>query len=73
MTLYFPDDRLLENRRSIDQPTRDWGISVDSAVAQERPVAADIFQCFQVDFAHEDLFFVMRSFGDYLTERVTQE
>jgi hypothetical protein len=28
----------------IDQPAADWGVSVESAVAEERPGAADVFE-----------------------------
>ncbi len=60
-----------ENRRfhsltdllSIEQAICDRGVGVDSAVAEEWPVAADVFESLQVDVAHEDFFAVVRGFG----------
>jgi hypothetical protein len=37
---------------SIEQAIGDWGVGVDSAVAEEGPVAADVFEGLQVDVAH---------------------
>jgi hypothetical protein len=48
---------------SIEQTIADWGIRVDAAVAQKRPVAADVFEGLQVDVAHQNFFAVVRGFG----------
>ncbi len=45
---------------SIDQPAGDAAIAVDAAIAQEGPIAPDVFQRLQVDFTYQDLFFVVR-------------
>ena len=37
---------------SIEQTIGDGGIGVDSAVAEEGPVAADVFERFQIYVAH---------------------
>src|SRR5882724_9151013 len=68
-------ERLFIFRESlpVNQPTGDRSIGIDAAVTQEGPVAADIFEVSQVHFAEQDLFFVMRSFGDDATKRVTKE
>ena len=55
---------------SIDQPVRDLGVAVDAAVPQKRPVAADVFKGVEVDFAQQDFFLIMRSFGDDPAERI---
>jgi hypothetical protein len=52
---------------SIEQSIGDWRIGVDSAVAEKRPVAADIFESFQVHVADEDFFAVVRGFRDDAT------
>ena len=41
-------------------PVGDGRVGVDAAVAQERPVAADVFQRLQVDVADQDFFAVVR-------------
>ena len=48
-------------------------IAVDAAVAQKGPVAADIFHRDQVNFTHQDFFFVVRGFGYDAAEGVTEE
>src|SRR6266852_3208074 len=60
-------------RGSIDQPAGDLGVAVDAAVAQEGPVAADVFQGVQVDFAYQNFFLVLRGFGDDFAEGVAEE
>jgi hypothetical protein len=49
------------------------GVAVDAAVAQKRPVAADLFYRAQVDFRYEDFFFIVRSLGDDAAERIAEE
>jgi hypothetical protein len=44
---------------SIEQAIGDWGVGVDSAVAEEGPVAADVFEGFQVHVAYQDFFAVV--------------
>src|SRR5206468_3265866 len=58
---------------SIDQPAGDLGVAVDTAVAQEGPVAAGVFNRGQVDFTDQNLFLVVRSFGDHPAERIAKE
>jgi hypothetical protein len=57
----------------VNQPTRNRGIRIDPPVAQKRPIPANVFQRLQINFAHENLFFVMRTLRNYSPERVTQE
>ena len=52
----------------IDQTAGNRGVTINSAVTQERPVAADVLQCFHINFAHQDLFFIMRAFNDHFAE-----
>src|SRR5690349_21501600 len=40
----------------VQKPVGDGGVGIDSAVAEEGPVAADFFEGFQVDVAHQDFF-----------------
>src|SRR5438093_3717148 len=57
----------------IQQPARNRGITVDSPVAQDWPVPADVFQRFQITFPKQNLFFVVRRLCDYPPERITNE
>ena len=49
------------NSFSVNHAAGDGRIAVDAAVAQKGPVAANIFQVMQVDFAEQNFFFVVRS------------
>ncbi len=51
----------------------DGSIGVDAAVTQEGPVAARVFEQPQVDFAYENLFLIVRGFGDHTPEGVGEE
>src|SRR5216117_743863 len=57
----------------IQQPARNRGITIDSPVAQEWPVPADIFERFQIYFTKQKFFFFVRRLGDYPAERITNE
>jgi hypothetical protein len=57
----------------IEQAVGDGSITIDTAVAQERPVAADVFQRLQVDIADQDFFAVMGGFGQYTAKGVAEE
>src|SRR4029077_20799302 len=46
---------------AIDHPVRDGRVAVDAAVAQEGPVAANVFELAQVDFGREDFFLIVRA------------
>src|ERR1700730_16861223 len=58
---------------SIDQPVGDVGIAVDAAVAQEGPVASDVFQNAEVDLAHQNFLVVVRGLSDNAAERVAEK
>src|SRR5882762_1700161 len=58
---------------SVDQAAGDRRVSVDSAVAQEGPIAADVLNAGQIDLANEDLLFVVRSLSDDDSERIAKE
>ena len=38
----------------INYAAGDWPVGVDAAVAQERPIAANVFERFQIDIADQD-------------------
>src|ERR1700733_2531215 len=63
-------DRILA---SINQPVANGGIRVNPAVAQERPVAANIFQSLQIDISHQDFFTIVRGFGQHAPERIAEK
>src|SRR5882672_7584258 len=64
LTLFLP---------SIEQTIGDGGVGVDAAVAEEWPVAADVFEGLQVDVAHEDFFAVVRGFGQDAAKGIAEE
>ena len=53
---------------SIAIPFRQVAVSIDAAVAQERPDAADMLAALQVDLGHQEGFFTT-GFGDELALR----
>src|SRR5258705_517674 len=57
----------------IQQTAGNRSIRVDAAIAQEGPVAADVFQVTQVHFAEQNLFPVVRRFRHYAAKGVTEE
>ena len=57
----------------IEEPVGDAGVAVDAAVAEERPVAANIFELLQVALADEDLFLIMRGFDNDTAEGIAEE
>src|SRR5580704_12452347 len=58
---------------SIEQAIGDRRVGVDSAVAEEGPVAADVFEGLQVDVADQDFFAVVRGFGEDSSEGVAEK
>src|SRR5208282_5014675 len=57
----------------INQAVRDGRIGVDAAVAQEWPVAANVFQRFQIDVADQDFLTVVRGFGEHAAEWIAEK
>src|SRR5215831_210138 len=53
----------------VEQSIRNGRIGVNAAVAQERPVAANLLQRSHVDLADQNLLAIMRSFGQHSPER----
>src|SRR6266478_9878891 len=62
-------------RRSffVNHAAGDGSVGVDAAIAQEGPIAANLFQMAQVNLAKQDFFFVMRCFCQHSTERIAEE
>src|SRR5450631_3382761 len=58
---------------SVDQPVSDGGVRVDAAVTQEWPVAANIFQRFQVNIADENFLAVVRRFREHAAEGIAEK
>lgn len=52
--IFVQDD--LAVRHLVNEPLLDLAVSVDAAVAEEGPAAADLFDAFGVDLADHDLF-----------------
>src|SRR5581483_6715827 len=57
----------------VDETAGDRGVTVDTAVAQEWPVAADVLERLQVDFAHQNFFSVMGTLGEHSPERIAEK
>jgi len=51
----------------------DGAIAVYAAVAQEGPVAANVFDAFEIDFTDQHFFFVVGAFDQNCAEWITQE
>src|SRR5436309_14152731 len=62
-------------RRSffVNHAAGDGSVGVDAAIAEEGPIAANLFQMAQVNFADQDFLFVMRCFCQNSTERIAEE
>ena len=58
---------------SINHPVRNWCVAVDPAVAQKWPIAADLLQGAKINFSGQNLFFIVRAFGDHTTEGIAEE
>src|SRR5579864_560788 len=58
---------------SVQKPLRDAGIAINTAVAQEWPVAADVFQMLQVALADQDFFLVVRRLNDDPSKGVAEK
>src|SRR5260221_12202626 len=48
---------------SVKHPAGDGSVTVDTPVAQEGPVAANVFQFMKVHFAKQNLFLIVGSFS----------
>ena len=55
------------------EPLRDGSVSVDAAIAPERPVAADILDAVHVDFSEQYRLFVVRGLGNNLAEGISDK
>jgi len=49
---------------SVEKPVSDAAVTIDAAVTQERPIAADIFEMLEVALTKKDFFLVMRGFNE---------
>src|SRR5712692_8180990 len=58
---------------SVKHAAGDGSVAVAAPVAQEGPVAADILQLMQVNFAKQNFFLVVRSFGEHAAEGVAEK
>src|ERR1039458_3963444 len=58
---------------SVNHATGDGSVTVDAAVAQEGPVAANLLQLMQVYFAEQNFFLIVRSFGQHAPEGIAEE
>jgi hypothetical protein len=58
---------------AIEQTIGDRGVGVDSAVAEEGPVAADVLEGLQVDVADQNFFAVVRGFDEDSAEGIAEE
>src|ERR1019366_6720132 len=58
---------------SVNHATGDGSVTVDAAVAQEGPVAANLLQLMQVYFAEQNFFLIVRSFGEHAPEGIAEE
>src|SRR5579862_6039562 len=57
----------------VDKPAGDGRVTVDAAIAQKRPVAANIFKRLKVDFADQDFLAVVGGFGQHAAEGIAEE
>src|SRR5713226_6935762 len=57
----------------VNHAAGDGSVGVDAAIAQEGPIAANLFQVAQVNFAEQDFFFVMRCVCQHSPERIAEE
>src|SRR5258708_5933173 len=58
---------------SVEEAAGDALVGVDAAIAEEGPVAAGVFEQFEVDLRGEDLFLVVAGLGDDAAEGVGDE
>src|SRR5438270_1979003 len=58
---------------SIQKPMHNAAVTINAAVAQERPVAADIFKMLQIALADQDFFLVVRGFYDDPPEGIAKK
>ena len=69
------DDLVISSqwRFLIQQAICNRCVAVDPTVAKEGPVAADLFERFQIDITHEYLFTIMRPFRQHAAEGIAEE
>jgi len=58
---------------SVNHPAGNRRVAVNPPVAQEWPVAPNIFKGFQIYFRNQDFFFIVRSLRNYSPKRVRNE
>src|SRR6201999_664035 len=57
----------------VEKALGDRRVGVDAAIAEKRPVAARVFEQRKVDLADQDLFRVVRGFGDDAAEGIGEK
>jgi hypothetical protein len=58
---------------SVKHAAGDGSVAVDTPVAQKGPVAANVFQMMQVNFAKQNFFLVVRTLGEYAAKGVAEK
>src|ERR1700680_4365801 len=58
---------------SVEKAARNRRIRINPAVAQERPVAADVFEGLQVNISDKNFFAVVRCLGDDAAEGIAKK
>ncbi len=61
------------SRFFVEETLLDSLIGVDAAIAEEGPVAADIFEMGEIDFAVQNFFSIGGGFGDDYALRIAEE
>ena len=60
-------------RLKIEEALRNRRVEIDAAVAQKRPIAADILKVLEVDLPDQDVFSIVRGLGKDAAEGIGQE
>jgi hypothetical protein len=58
---------------SVKHAAGDGSVTVDSAVAKEGPVAANVLDMMQINLAKQNLFLVVRSFREHAAKGVAKK
>src|SRR6202167_6603565 len=58
---------------SVKHATGDRRVGVDTPVAQERPIPANVFEMMQVHFAEKNLFLRLRRFGQHAATKMAKK
>src|ERR1700735_3752791 len=61
------------SRLFVEETLFEAGVGIDSAIAQERPIAANVFQVREVHFAVQNFFAVGGAFRDDNSLRIAKE